>query len=65
MFTGKTDELDDLDDVKWTKKSILAGLSKEEQDKVLVHYQEINGGYATFLVGAKMEYLENMVKLIR
>ena len=32
---------------------------------MLVHYQEINGGYATFLVGAKMDYLEDLIKLIR
>ena len=41
------------------------GLSEEERKKVLVHYQEINGGYATFLVGAKMDYLEDLITLVR
>ena len=62
MFAGNTDELNDLTDVHQTRDLILNGGRGKD---ILVHYEEVNGGQASFIVGSSMKYLENVVKLIR
>jgi hypothetical protein len=62
MYAGSTDELDNLTDVHQTRDLILNnGKGKD----ILVHYQEVNGGHASFMVGSSMKYFEDVVKQIR
>ena len=47
MFVGDSDELGDPIDAEYTKEAI---------GDAVVHYQLINGGHETFLVGKDMTY---------
>jgi len=57
MFTGNADILADLTDSRWTRDRI--------GDNV-VHYEEINAGHLTFMVGKDMSYFsEGVMGLLR
>ena len=47
MFTGKDDILADLTDSRWTRDTI---------GDNIVHYEEIDAGHFTFLLGKDMSY---------
>ena len=47
IFTGLYDPLADLTDARWTRDTI---------GKKVVHYEEINAGHLTFLIGKDMTY---------
>ena len=47
IFTGLYDPLADLTDERWTRDTI---------GKKVVHYEEINAGHLTFLIGKDMTY---------
>mmetsp|Transcript_11310 Transcript_11310/g.19043 ORF Transcript_11310/g.19043 Transcript_11310/m.19043 type:complete len:124 (+) Transcript_11310:1113-1484(+) len=61
MFVGKYDQISTLEDSRWTRDQIMAG---EKGSELLVHYEEIEAGVATFMVGEKMTYLETLVPLL-
>ena len=52
MFTGNVDILADLTDSRWTRDRI---------GDNIVHYEEINAGHLTFLVGKDMSYFSKGV----
>lgn len=52
MFVGLEDILADPTDAKWTADTIGADV---------FHYQEINGGHLTFLIGKDMSYFTDDV----
>ena len=52
MFTGNEDILADLTDSRWTRDRI---------GDNIVHYEEINAGHLTFLVGKDMSYFSKGV----
>jgi len=47
MFTGNVDILADLTDSRWTRDQI---------GDNIVHYEEIDAGHLTFMVGKDMTY---------
>ena len=47
MFTGKDDLMADLTDSRWTRDML---------SDSIVHYEEIEAGHLTFLVGKDMSY---------
>ena len=56
IFAGKNDEIADTIDTKWTKDQI---------GDAVVHYQIINGGHISFLVGKDMKYFtKNVMSLL-
>merc|ERR1712216_298358 len=52
MFTGKEDILADLTDAQWTRDQI---------GDNIVHYEEIEAGHLTFMVGKDMTYFSDTV----
>ncbi len=57
MFTGKEDILADLTDARWTRDRI---------GDNIVHYEEIEAGHLTFLVGKDMTYWsEGVMSLLK
>lgn len=62
MFAGTSDDIGDLADVRWARQQILAGPGKDLD--ILTHYEELPGGFATFLVGLDMTYLHKVTELI-
>ena len=56
IFGGKDDEIADSFDTMWTKEQI---------GDAVVHYQIINGGHISFLVGKDMSYFsEDVMSLL-
>jgi len=49
MFVGKQDELSSIVDSRWTR---------DQLGQSLVHYEEMNGGHMTFLVGKDMRFFK-------
>ena len=64
MFAGTEDEIGDVQDVRWAR-DILRESSSNKDSGTVVHYEEIRGGYSTFLVGMDMSYLRNLLKLMK
>ena len=54
MFVGSVDELGDPADARWAR----------DQIKSLAHYEEIQGGHLTFMVGNDMSYFNRVLDLI-
>ena len=52
MFTGLFDPLADLTDSRWIRDTI---------GKQVVHYEEINAGHLTFMIGKDMSYFTKSV----
>ena len=52
MFTGKEDPIADLADSRWTRDQI---------GNVVVHYEEINAGHLSFVVGKDMSFFNKTV----
>jgi pimeloyl-ACP methyl ester carboxylesterase len=52
MFVGNVDELADPTDAEWARQEI---------GSPVVHYQEINGGHLTFVIGKDMSWFSNDV----
>ena len=48
IYTGTEDPLADITDARWIRDSL--------QSNVLVHYEEIEAGHLTFMVGKDMTY---------
>ena len=66
IFTAENDLIAAIDDTHWLRDQILSKIEDEnEKNKVLVHYQEIKGGHGAFLFGANMDYLRDLIKLVR
>ena len=51
MFVGTKDDLGDVTDARWTAALL------NHSGPALVHYQELEAGHTTFLVGKDMSYL--------
>lgn len=62
MFAAKDDMLASLTDAHWTHNQIIEG---DHGKEMVVHYQEIKGGHATFLIGGDMGYLWDMLELVK
>ena len=60
MFVGSVDDLGDPTDARWARDTIKSG-----GHGALVHYEEIQGGHATFIVGKDMTYFERAMGLIK
>lgn len=57
MFVGNVDTLADNTDAEWTRNQI---------GSPVVHYQEINGGHLTFIIGKDMSWFSNdVMNLVR
>jgi len=57
MFVGNVDTLADKTDAEWTRNQI---------GSPVVHYQEINGGHLTFIIGKDMSWFSNdVMNLVR
>ena len=57
MFVGREDDLGDPTDAQWARDTILINNSE-------VHYEEIEGGHASFMVGKDMNYFDNVMHLL-
>ena len=55
LWAGTEDELSDLEDVQWLNEKI---------SKRVVHYDEVEAGQASFMVGLDMSYLEDLVDIL-
>lgn len=60
MFVGSVDDLGDPTDARWARDVIISGGKGS-----LIHYEEIKGGHATFLVGKDMSYFNTVMTLIK
>ena len=57
MFVAKTDLISTLEDTEWTRDSI--------GKPSVIHYQEIDGGHASFLIGKNMTFFsEDVMNII-
>lgn len=54
MFVNKQDTLANIYDNRWLK----------DQLQSLVHYQESDGGHASFVIGADMSYFKTVLELV-
>lgn len=61
MFVGNEDDLADIEDSEWVRDQII---DRGYGSDVLVHYEELEAGHSTFLVGLDMKYLESMIEVI-
>lgn len=52
LFAGKADKLADVEDAQWVRDTI---------GDAVVHYQEIEGGHISFMIGKDMSYFTNDV----
>lgn len=55
MFVGKEDTLADPEDAEWAYRTI---------GSPVVHYQEIDGGHLTFMIGKDMSWFNDVMTLI-
>ena len=55
MFTGSEDPLADVTDSRWTRDQI---------GDNIVHYEEVEAGHLTFLVGKDMTYFNTVMGLL-
>lgn len=58
MFVGAEDDLGDETDTRWARDTINSGGNK------VVHYEEMAGGHASFLIGKDMSWVERAKTLI-
>ena len=58
MFVGTKDDLGDVVDAKWTAALL------NHSGPAIVHYQELEAGHTTFMVGKDMSYLNKVVELL-
>lgn len=58
MFVGTKDDIGDVLDAKWTAALL------NHSGSALVHYQELEAGHSTFMVGKDMSYLFKVVELL-
>lgn len=56
LFYAEHDAFSTVKDVEWLK---------DQLGDSVVHYESIRGGHVTFLCGEDMEYLENMIDVIK
>lgn len=56
MFYAEHDAFSTVDDVEWLR---------DELGDSVVHYDSIRGGHLTFLCGEDMEYLEDLIEVIK
>lgn len=54
MFVGTKDDLGDVKDCEWAR----------DQIKSIAHYEEVEAGHASFLIGKDMSYFDNVMKLV-
>lgn len=59
MFVGSADDLGDPTDEEWAREQINAGGKSQ-----LVHYQEIEAGHASFIIGKDMSYFDKVMELV-
>ena len=59
MFVGLQDSLGDDKDNRWLKNRL------ESAGSALVHYQEIDAGHVSFMVGKDMTYFEDVLNLLK
>jgi len=57
MFVGSEDDLGDPTDCEWAKSQM--------NSSVLKHYEIVNGGHATFMVGKDMSYFKQVLNLVK
>ena len=58
MFVGDVDDLGDPTDNRWARDTINSGYN------AVVHYEEIHGGHASFIVGKDMSWFDRAMELI-
>jgi len=51
-----------VEDARWARDQIL---DEGYGSDALVHYEEIQGGHGTFLIGKNMTYFSQVVRLVR
>ena len=57
LFVGSVDDLGDPTDGKWASEQFSEG--------VLKHYEQIDGGHMTFLVGKDVSYFDRVMNLVK
>ena len=57
MFVGLEDDLGDSTDTRWARDTINSG------GDALVHYEEMAGGHASFLIGKDMTWVDRALEL--
>ena len=58
MFVGKEDDLGDSADTRWARDTIKSG------GDAIVHYEEMEGGHASFLIGKDMSWVDRAKVLV-
>lgn len=58
MFVGTEDDLGDVTDCQWAAAEINKGGS------ALVHYEEVDAGHSTFMIGKDMTYFDHVFDLL-
>ena len=57
LFAGSFDELGDPTDVAWAKSQL--------NPTALVHFEEVQAGHSTFLIGKNMTYFDTVMDLVK
>jgi alpha-beta hydrolase superfamily lysophospholipase len=58
MFVGTADSLGDVTDARWARDTI------KSAGNALVHYEEVEAGHSTFMIGKNMTYFNNVLNLL-
>ena len=58
MFVGNVDDLGNPVDGQWARDQI------NQKGNALVHYEEMDAGHLTFIVGKDMSYVDRMITLM-
>lgn len=58
MFVGTADDLGDTTDAEWARDQIMSG------GNALVHYEEVDAGHASFMIGKNMTYFDEVMNLV-
>jgi CHAD domain-containing protein len=56
MFVGTQDDLGDVTDAQWARDQL--------NSSVMVHYQEVDAGHSTFMIGKDMTYFDQVMDLV-
>jgi hypothetical protein len=59
MFVGDKDDIANVEDNRVSRDLLM-----ESRNSPLVHYEELPGGHATFLVGKDASYLDKVLEML-
>jgi hypothetical protein len=58
MFVGTVDDLGDIKDARWARDTL------NSAGDALIHYEEVEAGHSTFMIGKDMGYFQNVFNLL-